>query len=82
MDAGPVIYGPNTGFNALEQFTIKELLDEVIVRIDHQRARSRHAEVRREFSVAITAAEDAQMRYTRGRAIELGKFNPADLDKE
>jgi hypothetical protein len=34
----------------------------------------------REFNLAITALEDAQMRYTRGRAIELDRFNPADLD--
>ena len=35
----------------------------------------------REFSIAITAIEDAQMRYTRGRAMEEDKFAPADLDK-
>ena len=34
----------------------------------------------REFSLAITAIEDAQMRYPRGRAMQLGKFSPADLD--
>lgn len=35
----------------------------------------------REFSLAITAIEDAAMRYTRGRAQELDVFSPADLDK-
>jgi hypothetical protein len=36
----------------------------------------------REFSLAITAIEDAQMRYTRGLAMRLGKFSPADLEKD
>jgi hypothetical protein len=34
----------------------------------------------REFSLAITALEDALMRYTRGRAQQLGVFRPVDLD--
>jgi hypothetical protein len=36
----------------------------------------------REFSLAITAIEDAQMRFTRGLAMRLGKFSPADLEKD
>jgi hypothetical protein len=34
----------------------------------------------REFDLARQAMETAQMRYTRGRAMQLGKFAPADLD--
>lgn len=36
---------------------------------------------RRNYALALTAIEEAQMRYTRGRAIELDRFAPADLDK-
>lgn len=36
----------------------------------------------REFSLAITALEDAQMRATRGLAIQKGVFAPADLQKK
>lgn len=35
----------------------------------------------REFSIAITAIEDAQMRSTRGLAMVQGKFHPADLEQ-
>lgn len=35
----------------------------------------------REFALAITKLEEAQMWYTRGRAIQEDKFNPQDLDK-
>lgn len=65
--------------------TVKELIDQAIEYIGDRRecpvgpATTQSA---REFSLAITALEDAQMRYTRGRAIELGKFKPADLDRE
>lgn len=37
--------------------------------------------VRRNMAVAITHLEDAQMRYGRGRAIELGVFAPFDFDR-
>lgn len=36
----------------------------------------------REFALALTAIEDAQMRYTRGRAMQLSQFSPADLDNQ
>ena len=38
----------------------------------------RHAA--REFSLAITALEEAQMRFTRGYAHLSGKFSPVDLE--
>lgn len=34
----------------------------------------------REFALAITAIEDAQMRFTRGYAMKCGVFNPAHLE--
>lgn len=35
----------------------------------------------REFALAQTALEDAQMRFTRGLAINTDRFHPADLEK-
>lgn len=35
----------------------------------------------RELSLAITALEDAQMRFTRAYAHMTGRFNPADLER-
>jgi hypothetical protein len=60
--------------------TVKELMDELLDRLAIQKA---HSKGQREVAgrVALTAVEDAQMRYTRARAIQEGKFNPADLDK-
>jgi hypothetical protein len=34
----------------------------------------------REFALAVTAIEDAQMRFTRGYAMLCGVFNPAHLE--
>lgn len=36
----------------------------------------------REYALAITHAEDSLMRFTRGKAHELGVFKPADLEDE
>ena len=60
--------------------TIKELIDEAIAHLDEFRANHPGAPAR-EFSLAITALEDAQMRATRGLAKATGQFNPADLEK-
>lgn len=35
----------------------------------------------RELALALTALEDCQMRFTRGRAKALGVFRPVDLEK-
>lgn len=40
-----------------------------------------HSHPSREFALALTAIEDAQMRTTRGLAIYQRKFSPADLQK-
>jgi hypothetical protein len=34
----------------------------------------------REFAIALTSLEDAQMRYTRGVSMMLGVFRPVDLE--
>jgi hypothetical protein len=64
--------------------TVKQMLDHC-VEVCRQRQgqiNSGDGSASREFALAITAIEEAQMRYTRGRAIMLGKFAPADLDAE
>lgn len=58
--------------------TIKELIDEAIDQLAYLRSNN-VGEVGREFSLAITALEDAQMRTTRGLAKIQGKFAPVDL---
>jgi len=60
--------------------TIKELIDEAIGRLDGHRSQF-PGTAAREFSLAITALEDAQMRATRGLAMATGRFVPADLEK-
>lgn len=60
--------------------TVKEALDRCI-----QIARDRQQDTNpdganREFALCITYLEEAQQRYTRGRAMQLGQFDPADLD--
>lgn len=58
--------------------TIKQLIDEATLQLERLRGDQRDAAAR-EFSLAITALEDAQMRATRGLAKRQGKFAPADL---
>lgn len=57
--------------------TVKEHIDQAIVLI---RQTAPSGMVSRERAVAITNLEQAQMWYTRGRAIEEDVFNPKDLD--
>lgn len=59
--------------------TVKEALDRCIEIVEERKQSATIAEFR-EFEKARSAIEDAQMRYTRGRAMQLGKFAPADLD--
>lgn len=66
--------------NPFEGATVIELLDAAASLIEATRQLATSA-AGRNYSISLTAIEDAQMRYTRGRAIELGKFNPADLDR-
>jgi hypothetical protein len=61
-----------------ESLTIKQLLDEVIEQLACHRGNNL-GEAGREFALAITACEDAQMRATRGLAKVQGKFAPVDL---
>lgn len=58
--------------------TIKQLTDEAILQLEELRGEDRSSAAR-EFSLAITALEDAQMRATRGLAIRQGVFAPKDL---
>lgn len=61
--------------------TIAEHIHEATQALETLR-RANPGEHAREFSLAITALEDAQMRATRGLAKLQGKFAPADLQKE
>jgi predicted nuclease of restriction endonuclease-like RecB superfamily len=58
--------------------TIVEAIAEATVQLEGLR-RNSIGEHAREFSLAITALEDAQMRATRGLAKLQGKFAPVDL---
>lgn len=60
--------------------TFKELCDRCIeIAREHQGGDTPHAY--REFAIAITAIEDAQMRYARGRHMQEGTFHPSDVDR-
>lgn len=68
--------------------TVKELVDQAIDRVRDVRQAGKGATYEvadlpggREFSLAITHLEDALMRFTRGMAMRLGVFAPADLEK-
>jgi predicted nuclease of restriction endonuclease-like RecB superfamily len=58
--------------------TIVECIAEATAQLEQLRRESL-GEPAREFSLAITALEDAQMRATRGLAKVQGKFAPVDL---
>jgi hypothetical protein len=57
---------------------IVEAIAEVMAQLEQLR-RDSLGPAAREFSLAITALEDAQMRATRGLAKLQGKFAPVDL---
>lgn len=46
------------------------------------RAGNPHGNAGAEFTIAQRALEEAQMRYTRGLAMMLGVFKPADLESD
>ena len=77
-----------------DRLTVKQLIDRAISRAQVHEVIQRHKvqdlallygtegeDGSREFLVAITKLEEAQMWFTRGMAIATGKFNPADLEK-
>jgi hypothetical protein len=53
----------------------------VIAEIEERAEAAGRGAAGREFSLAKTAAEEAVMRYTRGRAFELGRQSNYDFDK-
>lgn len=59
--------------------TVVQLLNEVKADITELQASANNAESR-EYAIAKTAIEDAQMRFTRGYAIRTNQFNPSDLE--
>lgn len=61
--------------------TVKDYIDYAIDMIQERKQHPLPPGVEREFALAITALEDAQMRYTRGRAKQDSRFNPVDLDR-
>jgi hypothetical protein len=70
----------------LEDYTVAELAAAIVKRVgiyrdactDQRDATQRAAA--RDFSLAITAAEDCAMRFTRGLAQRIDCFAPADLE--
>jgi hypothetical protein len=60
--------------------TIAELVGEATAQLESLR-QANPMPAAREFSMAITALEDAQMRATRGLAMVAGVFAPADLQR-
>lgn len=66
--------------------TVKELIDQAIAAAQAALEDAGRGQVNghtpgREFSLAITALEDAQMRYARGRHMQEGSFSPSDVDR-
>jgi hypothetical protein len=61
--------------------TFVELVAEATEKADAHRRTYGGSAAGREFALAVTALEDAQMRFTRGLAMVQGKFAPADLEK-
>jgi hypothetical protein len=74
-DEFELIYRPMGG-----AVTFFGLVDAAMMLADLRKLDAASGEIAREFAMAVTACEDAQMRYTRGRARELDVFRPADLD--
>jgi hypothetical protein len=68
------------GVTTLDDATVVELVEAATSRITAARGDSRDPYAR-EMSLAITALEDAQMRFTRGMAMKHELFAPADLER-
>lgn len=64
----------------MTDLTVKELIDEALIKARLKHKGEIHGVY--ELNVAISRLEEAQMWYTRGRARQLGMFNPVDLDKK
>jgi hypothetical protein len=72
-----------------KSYTTFQLLEAARVKVEGYRSAgevvvagiSVAAKAARNWSLAITAIEDAQMRTTRGHAIAQDKFAPTDLEK-
>lgn len=64
--------------------TVKEQIDNLINEVRSLQSQQTHSQggASREFALAITHLEDAQIRATRGLAKLQGDFNPADLQKD
>lgn len=64
----------------IDKCTVFELIEVAKAMIEGKKLGVSSGEEAREYALAVTALEDAQMRYTRGRARMLGVFRPVDLD--
>lgn len=71
-------------FTALDDFTTNELLAVVKARVEGRRLAlgGANAAAARDFSVSITALEDAATRYNSGRYRERGTWVRSDPDKD
>ncbi len=69
----------------MAEATTKEYLDQVKDDVSEKRlvaTNENRGDAAREFALAITHLEDAQMRVTRGVAMMNGVFNEVDLETE
>lgn len=62
--------------------TIKEHIDAALELLTTRRANATSGDAGREYSLAITALEDAKIRTTRGIAKDAGVFNEVDLEQD
>jgi hypothetical protein len=61
--------------------TFVEAVNDLIGKARARQEASERGEAKREYALSVTALEEAQMRFTRGRAIDTENFEPADLEK-
>jgi streptogramin lyase len=78
-----VTWFANVIMSSLDAQTFVQAANQAVGRAQFQRImnESKPDNSGREFSLAITNLEQAQMWFTRGMALALGKFNPADLEE-
>lgn len=60
--------------------TFVQLIEAATLRAETRKLANTSGEEAREFAMAMTALEEAGMRYTRGIARGLGVFKPVDLE--
>ena len=60
--------------------TTVQQINELIENIQYEQSANCPPAAKREFAIAITALEDAAMRFNRGLAIKHGQFQQSDVE--